>query len=81
MQGGRDYTAAEIRSALGVAGPVEDVVVRTRKKQKGSALAVMASLEGAQAAVGSIAGSLASPLLVVPYRAKVDPLSCHFALC
>lgn len=56
-----------------MAGPVEDVVVRTSKKQKGSALAVMTSLEGAQAAVGSIAGSLASPLLVVPYRAKVGP--------
>ncbi|KAK9830718.1 hypothetical protein WJX74_004098 [Apatococcus lobatus] len=72
-QGGRDYTAAEIRDALGVAGPVEDVVVRTSKKQKGSALAVMASMEGAQAAVGSIAGCLASPLLVVPYRAKTTP--------
>ena len=79
VQGGRDYTAAEIRDALGVAGRVEDVVVRTKKKQKGSALAVMSSVEGAQAAVGSIAGCLASPLLVVPFRAKVaassDPAS------
>ena len=71
MQGGRDYTAAEIRDALGVAGTVEDVVVRASRKQKGSALAVMSLMEGAQAAVGSIAGCLASPLLVVPFRAKV----------
>ena len=74
LQGGRDYTAGDIRGALEKIGPVEDVVVRTSKKRKGSALAVMASVEGAQAALGSISGSLISPLLVVPYRAKVCPM-------
>ena len=75
LQGGRDYTASEIREALGMIGPVEDVVVRTNKKRASSALAVMATAGGAQAAIGSISGSLASPLLVVPYRAKVSLMS------
>ncbi len=75
VQGARDYTASEIKDALEKVAPVEDVVVRTSNKRKGSALAVMVSADGAQAAIGSISGLPSSPLLVVPYQTKVGVIA------
>ena len=77
-QGGKEYSASEIRHALEKVGPVQDVVVRASKKRKDSALAVMATAAGAQAALSTLCGSLASPLLVTPYRKKVCVCACVF---
>ena len=65
-----EYSGPDLRAAFAAHGSVEDVVVREGKKKKGSALVVMATPEAAAAAACAACGSLANPLLVVPF-AKV----------
>ena len=61
-----DYSATELREVVGVFGQVEDVLIRDGKPGKGSALVVMATQGGAQAAASSACGHVSRPLLVVP---------------
>lgn len=63
-----EYGAVQLRAIFAAHGPVEDVVLREGKKRKGSALVVMADAAGAAAAAGAVNGSLANPLLVVPFN-------------
>ncbi|XP_028768085.1 dnaJ homolog subfamily C member 17 [Neltuma alba] len=67
---GEDYTAEKLRELFSKFGEVEDVVIKGSKK-KGSALVVMATKEGAVAAIGSVIGHLSNPLLVLPLQPAV----------
>lgn len=74
---GEDYSADKLRELFSKFGEVEDVVIK-RSKKKGSALVVMATKEGAVAAIcGGVIGRLANPLLVLPLKPALgaDPLS------
>ncbi|TKY50731.1 DnaJ-like subfamily C member 17 [Spatholobus suberectus] len=64
---GEDYSADKLRELFSTFGEVEDVVIKGSKK-KGSALVVMASKQEAFAAIGSVIGHLANPLLVLPLK-------------
>ncbi|KAF5837509.1 hypothetical protein DUNSADRAFT_4256 [Dunaliella salina] len=69
----RDYQPEELRQIFAAHGVVEDVVVRSsKKKRQVSALVVMVSKEAAEAAIGSVNGDHAAPLLVMPLL-KVAP--------
>lgn len=62
-----DYTATDLKNVFSVHGPVADVIMReSKKKSKGSALVVMATEQGADAACRVVNGKLFNPLLVVP---------------
>ncbi|GIL54940.1 hypothetical protein Vafri_10633 [Volvox africanus] len=64
----REYSTEELRSIFGGFGaPVQDVVLRDRKKKrKVTALVVMATETAAVAAAGNVCGDSSEPLLVVP---------------
>jgi hypothetical protein len=62
------YTGEQLRGAFGAHGGVADVVLReSRRRSKGSALVIMASLAGAAAAAAAANGRPGAPLLVVPF--------------
>ena len=69
------YTADQLRGALAAHGGVADVVLReSKRRSKGSALVVMASLGAAAAAAGAANGRSGAPLLVVPFsKARARP--------
>ncbi|KAG1670577.1 hypothetical protein FOA52_012149 [Chlamydomonas sp. UWO 241] len=72
----RNYSSQQIRSALEVHGPVEDVVIKDRKKKrKAVAFVVMASEAGATAAAAAVCGDLSEPLLVTPLAKHVTGLA------
>lgn len=58
----------QLRQIFAAHGPVEDVVLREGKKRKGSALVVMRDAAGAARAADAANGTLANPLLVVPFN-------------
>ncbi|KAG2429896.1 hypothetical protein HXX76_010676 [Chlamydomonas incerta] len=64
----REYSGEELRAIFGgFGGPVQDVVLRDRrKKRKATALVVLGSEAAAARAAGSVCGDPADPLLVVP---------------
>eukprot|EP00898_Chlorokybus_atmophyticus_P001771 jgi/Chlat1/2595/Chrsp178S02446 len=62
--GADDYGVERLRAIFEVFGAVEDVVVCTVKKKKGSALIVMATSDAARLASQSLCGDLSNPLLV-----------------
>ncbi|KAM7274625.1 hypothetical protein ACFE04_016491 [Oxalis oulophora] len=68
---GDDYSAERLRQLFSKFGKVEDVVIMTSKKRRGSALVVMASKDAAVVATGNILGNLSNPLLVVPLQPSV----------
>ncbi|CAA0831182.1 DNAJ heat shock N-terminal domain-containing protein [Striga hermonthica] len=70
---GKDYTAQGLREIFEEFGGVEDVVIKSSKK-KGSALVVMASKDGAVAAIGNVLGNLSNPLLVLPLQPAASPV-------
>lgn len=62
------YTGEQLRGAFDAHGGVADVVLReSRRRSKGSALVIMASLAGAAAAAAAANGRPGAPLLVVPF--------------
>ncbi|KAK8625211.1 hypothetical protein V6N13_090086 [Hibiscus sabdariffa] len=67
---GEGYTAEKLRQLLSRFGDVEDIVIKSSKKN-GSALVVMATKEAAVAAAGSATGDLHNPLLVVPLKPAI----------
>lgn len=68
---GEDYSAQRLREVFEEFGEVEDVVIRSSNKKKGSALIVMASKDAVVAATGSLCGDLSNPLLVLPLQPVV----------
>ncbi|GER34472.1 DNAJ heat shock N-terminal domain-containing protein [Striga asiatica] len=70
---GKEYTAQGLREIFEEFGGVEDVVIKSSKK-KGSALVVMASKDGAVAAIGNVLGNLSNPLLVLPLQPAASPV-------
>lgn len=70
------YSSDELRTVFARCGEVEDVVLREgKKKSKGSAFVVMATLAGAAAAAQAQNGDVDRPLLVTPFS-KVGPCIC-----
>jgi len=68
------YPAEELRDLFTKHGEVQDVIPRPlKKKTKGSALIVMAALEGARRAADNVSGNLDNPLLVVPLAKNAPP--------
>ncbi|GBG89820.1 hypothetical protein CBR_g49670 [Chara braunii] len=63
--GAEGYTELSLKEAFLKFGPVEDVIVKA-KKRKGTAMVVMVSRCDAIRAAQSVCGDLANPLLVVP---------------
>ena len=63
---GLEYDAGQLRRIFSAHGVVEDVVMREGKKRKGSALVVMATMEGVKKASESLNGEISNPLLVIP---------------
>ncbi|KAJ4962992.1 hypothetical protein NE237_022931 [Protea cynaroides] len=61
-----DYSAERLKELFGKFGDVEDVVIRSKRLKKRSALVVMASKDAALAALGNAFGDLSNPLLVLP---------------
>ncbi|XP_010548118.1 PREDICTED: dnaJ homolog subfamily C member 17-like [Tarenaya hassleriana] len=68
---GEGYSAERLREVFSEFGEVEDVVIRSTKK-KSSALVIMATKDGAVAAMGTLCGDLSNPLLVVPLQRAVQ---------
>lgn len=71
--GGEDYSAQRLRELFREFGEVEDVVIRSSTKKKGSALVVMASKDDVVTATRSVLGDLRNPLLVLPLQLAVAP--------
>ena len=69
------YSADQLRGALAAHGGVADVVLReSKRRSKGSALVVMASLRAAAAATAAANGRPGASLLVVPFaKARARP--------
>ncbi|XP_051145443.1 uncharacterized protein LOC127261235 [Andrographis paniculata] len=65
---GGDYTVQRLRKIFEEFGTVEDVVIKSHKKKKESALVVMANKEAAAATIGHVLGDLSNPLLVLPLQ-------------
>ena len=66
-RGTTSYSINQLRAIFSKHGNVEDVVQHTSKKRfNGSALVLMQTLAGAQAAGDAVNGSLPNPLLVLP---------------
>jgi DnaJ family protein C protein 17 len=64
---GIEYTSTDLRRIFSVHGQVEDVVLReAKKRKKGSALVVMATVEAAERVAQNVHGELSNPLLVIP---------------
>lgn len=68
---GEDYSAQRLRELFQEFGEVEDVVIRTSTKKKGSALVVMASKDALVTATRTVLGDLRNPLLVLPLQPAV----------
>ncbi|KAL1811125.1 hypothetical protein ACET3Z_021190 [Daucus carota] len=71
--GGEDYSAQRLGDLFREFGEVEDVVIRTANKKKGSAFVVMASKDAVVTATRSVLGDLRNPLLVLPLQPAVAP--------
>ncbi|KAL8116110.1 uncharacterized protein LOC141671949 [Apium graveolens] len=71
--GGEDYSAERLRELFREFGEVEDVVIRTSSRKKGSALVVMASKDAVVTTTRTVLGDLQNPLLVVPLQPPVAP--------
>ncbi|GAA0152994.1 chaperone [Lithospermum erythrorhizon] len=65
---GEGYKAQQIKDLFEKFGVVEDVLIQSSKKKKGSALVVMASKEAVVAVTGEVLGDLSNPLFIMPLQ-------------
>ena len=72
-QGSNGYGVEHLRELFSKYGGVEDVVLKNKKKSKGSALVIMHTLDGARAASEAVIGTAPNPLLVVPLAKAAGP--------